>query len=109
MVKINANQTKWNLAPLFKGDNDPEMENKRKIVEQKSYEFINKWRDRDDYLKNPAVLKEAPDEYENRQRSYGADGSEGYYFHLRSAQEQNNPKIKAMAMPVRILTAASSL
>lgn len=41
MKKINVKQSRWNLAPLFKGDNDPEMENKRKIVEQKSYEFIN--------------------------------------------------------------------
>lgn len=101
MEKINVKQTKWNLTPLFKGDNDPEMENKRKIVEQKSYEFINKWRDRDDYLKEPAILKEALDEYENWQRFYGADADREVYFWLRTEQDKNNAKLKARLNKVR--------
>ncbi|HWR58073.1 MAG TPA: M3 family metallopeptidase, partial [Thermodesulfovibrionales bacterium] len=85
----------WNLKPLFDGDDDPRIEEKRKIVEQESYRFINKWKDRNDYLEDPAALKEALDEYERWNRNYGADGDEGYYFMLRTQQDQNNPALKA--------------
>jgi len=95
METIKIKQTKWNLTPLLSGDNDPTMEEKRKIVEQKSYEFINKWKDRDDYLKDPAILKEALDEYEGWERNYSVDGQEGYYFYLRIAQDQNDSNLKA--------------
>ncbi|MCL5024271.1 MAG: M3 family oligoendopeptidase [Nitrospirae bacterium] len=85
----------WNLRPLFEDDSDPRMEERRKIVEKKSYEFIRKWKDRRDYLVDPAVLRKALDEYEEWNRYYGADGDEGYYFMLRTQQDQNDPKLKA--------------
>jgi oligoendopeptidase F len=88
-------QTTWNLKRLFNGDDDPRIEEKRKVVERKSYEFINKWKDRKDYLKNPSILKQALDEYEQWKRDYGSDGDEGYYFWLRTTQDQNNPNLKA--------------
>ena len=88
-------QITWNLKQFFESDDDPGIEGKRKIIEQKSYEFINKWKDSKDYLKNPAVLKRALDEYERWKRDYGTDGDEGYYFWLRTTQDQNNPKLKA--------------
>ena len=98
IVKNEDEQMKndtWNLSALFKSDDDSEMEKKRKIVLEKSYAFINKWKDRIDYLENPEVLKQALDEYEEWSRKYGSSGDEGYYFHLRSAQDQNNTKLKA--------------
>ncbi|MEW6066853.1 MAG: M3 family oligoendopeptidase [Nitrospirota bacterium] len=85
----------WNLKLLFDSDDDPKIGEKRKIVEQKSYNFINKWKVRKDYLKDPAVLKQALDEYEQWKKYYGADGDEGYYFWLRTTQDQNDPKLKA--------------
>lgn len=85
----------WNLKALFKNDDDPEIEEKRRIVEQESYKFINKWRNRSDYLEDPALLREALDEYEVWNRYYGTDGDEGYYFMLRTQQHQNNPSLKA--------------
>ena len=85
----------WNLAPLFSGDDDPRIEEKRKVVERKSYEFINKWKKRNDYLEDPAVLRRALDEYEAWNRRYGSDGDEGYYFMLRSQQDMNDPHLKA--------------
>ncbi len=97
MLSKKVKQTTWNLKPLFRSDNDPAMAEERKKIERESYKFINKWRNRTDYLENPAVLKEALDEYEELNRHYGADGGEGFYFQLRLAQEQNNPKIKAKA------------
>jgi oligoendopeptidase F len=88
-------QVTWNLAHLFDGDNAPEIFANRKIVERRSYEFINKWKDRTDYLRIPSVLKKALDEYEDWKRSCGSDGDEGYYFWLRTAQDQNDPGLKA--------------
>lgn len=95
MTKLKIKQTTWNLKSLFKSDNDPQIKKRRKIVEKESYRFINKWKDRDDYFKNPKILKQALDEYENWTRQYGAMGDEEAYFCLRYCQEQNNPKLKA--------------
>lgn len=88
-------QIVWNLKPLFDGDSDPLMDERRNVVEQKSYEFINKWKNRKDYLKDPALLRKALDEYEAWNRYYGTDGDEGYYFMLRTQQNQNDPVLKA--------------
>jgi oligoendopeptidase F len=88
-------QITWNLKQLFDSDNDPQMEEKRRLVEQKSYEFINRWKSRKDYLRDPAILRQALDEYEGWKRNCGTDGGEGYYFWLRTMQDQNNPDLKA--------------
>ena len=89
------NRCEWNLAPLFANDDDPRMKKARKIVEQKSYAFINAWKDRTDYLRNPVILRKALDAYEEWKRYYGTEGDEGYYFWLRTSQDQNNPSLKA--------------
>ncbi len=93
--QLKAAQTTWNLKPLFDSDHDGRMPQERRVVEQKAYEFINAWKDRDDYLRDPDVLKLALDRYEQWKRFYGSDGNEGYYFWLRTQQDQNNPKLKA--------------
>ena len=87
--------SEWNLKLLFRGDDDPRIAKTRKIVEQKSRAFINKWRNRTDYLRNPAVLKKALDEYQEWKRYYGSEGDEGYYFWLRTSQNQNDPVLRA--------------
>lgn len=88
-------QGAWNLTRLFESDNDPRIEEKRNIVQQKSYAFINTWKDRKDYLDDPGVLRRALEEYEAWSRDYGTDGDEGYYFMLRSQQDQIDPVLKA--------------
>jgi len=92
MKKIS---TTWDFAKFYKGDDDPAIEENRKAVEQKSYAFINKWKDRKDYLKEPAVLLKALDEYEEWKRNYGTDGNAGYYLWLRTQVDRNNPELKA--------------
>jgi oligoendopeptidase F len=92
---LSIKRTDWNLNPLFAGDNDPRMGKKRKILERESYAFINAWKDRADYLEDPVALRQALDHYESWQRRFGTDGDEGYYFLLRTHQNQNDPKIKA--------------
>jgi hypothetical protein len=66
--------TTWDLKRLFENDDDPKIENNTKTVEQKNHAFINKWKDRKDYLNDPAVLRKALDEYEALKKKYGTDG-----------------------------------
>ncbi|RJR28253.1 hypothetical protein C4561_00120 [candidate division WWE3 bacterium] len=95
MKKASKLNSQWILTPLLKSDNDPKIEDKTREVEEKCYEFINKWKDRTDYLEDPAILKTALDEYEHLSANYGTDGDVGYYFGLRSSQDQDSPAIKA--------------
>ena len=88
-------QITWNFRPLFDGDDDPKIEEKRGLLEKESYAFIKKWKDRKDYLKEPSVLRIALDEYEEWKRYFGSEGDEGYYFWLRTSQDENDPKLKA--------------
>jgi oligoendopeptidase F len=88
-------QITWNLEKLFSSDDNPAIEKKRKSLAKKSYAFIDKWKDRSDYLEDPATLKLALDEYELWKRQYGSEGDEGYYFWLRTTQDQNDPGLKA--------------
>ena len=85
----------WNLEYLFEGDDSPKIGRKRKKLEAECNRFINAWRDRKDYLEDPVVLRKALDEYERLMRFYGTDGDEGYYFWLRTQQDQNSSEIKA--------------
>jgi len=88
-------RTVWNLTPLFKSDDDLRMEQKRKLVEKTSAAFIAKWKTRRDYLKDTGMLRKALDEFEVWNRHYGTDGDEGYYFMLRTQQDQNDPALRA--------------
>ncbi len=88
-------QIVWDLSPLFENDDDSRIEEKKKIIEKKSYEFIRKWRARKDYIRDPSILKEALDEYEAWSKYFGTDGDVGYYFWLRTQQDQNDPELKA--------------
>lgn len=92
---VNIKKTSWDLSPLFASDNDPKMEEERVLVKEANDAFISKWKQRDDYLTNPKVLKEALDEYEALQHTYSTEGNEGYYFWLRSEIDEANPDIKA--------------
>lgn len=85
----------WNLSPLFKSDNDPEIPKYQALVEEKTAEFVQKWKTNDKYLKDPKTMLEALDEYENWARNYGLYNRLGYYLHLRSAQDQEDVNIKA--------------
>lgn len=79
------------------------MEEDKRAVHDAAYAFINKWNPkvedgqhpRDDYLHDPQVLAEALAEYEEWLRNYGTDGKVGFYFSLRTSQDQTNPKLKA--------------
>lgn len=94
MLNKKSKKYTWNLSPLYKGDNDPQIKKDMATVKRANYRFINKWRERDDYLRDPQILRQALDEIEKINETYGLTGKYGYYFSLRSAQDENNPKLK---------------
>lgn len=95
LLMSNNFNTQWDFSSLW-NDDDPDLANKKRAEhEKKTYEFINKWKDRTDYLEDPKVLREALDEYEEWGRNYGIQGDEGYYLGLRLYLEQDVPEIKA--------------
>ncbi len=93
--KIKFVKTEWDLNPLFKNDNDPKIKKRRQFIGRESQKFINKWKNRGDYLKNPVVLKQALDEYERWKKNCSGGGMEEYYFWLKSEKNETDPKIKA--------------
>ncbi len=88
-------KTEWDLSPLFNSDTDPNMEEARNDIRAKTDAFISKWKNRDDYLSDPKVLSEALQEYEDWHETCAGGGSEAYYFDLRTAQDENDPELKA--------------
>ena len=94
-MELEAGKTEWDLSPLLSGDDDPSIEEKRKEIEEKNKTFVDKWKDRDDYLKDPEILKEALDEFEALEKEFGTSGVEGYYFSMRNSQDSQDPKVKA--------------
>src|SRR5689334_22600151 len=93
--KLDTSKTSWDLSPLYSSDDDPRMLDDRKKIEEANYAFINKWREREDYLTDPAVLTEAMNELEELDRMWGNSGKEGYYFGLRLVLDQSNTDLKA--------------
>lgn len=88
-------KTKWDFTPLYKTATKSEILKRRNEVKSASDKFIKKWKHRNDYLKNPSVLKAALDEYEAWQAKFGTYAREDYYYGLKEAQDQINTNIKA--------------
>lgn len=86
-------QTTWNFQLLFK--NEKEIESYRKKSEKETEAYTKKWQDRDDYLKDPKVLKEALDEFSAWATEYGPASKALFYYSLQNALDQNNPDLKA--------------
>jgi oligoendopeptidase F len=94
-MPTKAGSAVWDLRPLFAHDDAPEIEEALRGVGRAGRWFIDKWGDRSDYLHEPDVLAEALDDYEKWKRRYGTDGDAGFYFWLRTQQDQNDPGLKA--------------
>jgi len=84
-------KTEWNFEPLLKED----FSEARKKIENAYLNFRDKWKNNQDYLEKPEVLKEALDEYNDILENYIYCGSEGYYYHLRAEVEENNSEVRA--------------
>ena len=95
MEGIKTIRTEWDLSQLLKHDDDGMFEQKIKVADEKHNEFVKKWKNREDYLKHPEVLKEALDDFNNLNEKHANGGDVMYYFMLRSSQNQDDPKVKA--------------
>jgi oligoendopeptidase F len=93
-------QTTWNLSPLFASDTDPQIKKEREIVEKVNKQFVAKWTKDNTYLSDPKKLLTALDEFEKLNFSYGTSGKEGYYFWLRSSQDQLDTNLKAQSAKI---------
>lgn len=94
--------TEWSFQSLFPlGDNDPAIEEEMATIRANTESFVRKWKTgkdgkpRTDYLQDPGIMKKALDDLERYLRSHGVAGKAGYYFHLRSFQDQFNPVLYA--------------
>jgi len=94
-MKLNTSKQTWDLDKFYKSETDPKIKKDMEVVKKINYQFINKWKDRKDYLKDPKALKQALEESEIIDEKYGVDGNFGYYFSLKSALNQIDPKLKA--------------
>jgi len=94
-MKNEKKEYEWDLSGMFKGINDSKIKDKRKEWENATNKFILKWKKREDYLKDPKIMKEALDDYEKWARFFGTGADEFYYFWLRSHQNQTDSEIKA--------------
>jgi oligoendopeptidase F len=95
--------TEWDLSPLMSGDDDPKLPEILEALKEAARSFVVKWKDRDDYLSDPKILREALDEYETWQRESGTWGNPGFYFHLRREVKSDDPNLKAKESQVQDL------
>lgn len=87
--------TSWNLKQLFENDSDPRIAGLRVEMKKAHVSFEKAWKKRTDYLTDPAILKEALDEYEALERTYAGNSKESYYFWLQSELDTSNAALKA--------------
>jgi len=92
---LNAKRTSWDLSPIMQDAGEENIKKELREVRGANADFIKKWKNRDDYLKKPAVLKEALDDLEKISRNYGSSGNPGFYFGLLSSLRQDDTNVKA--------------
>lgn len=91
----DASKTTWDLTPLASHDEDQTLAKEQEELQKRAEAFVMKWKAREDYLHKPEILKEALDDYEAWMRTGGSGGNGTYYYHLRTEQDESNPKLKA--------------
>ncbi|HSX41595.1 MAG TPA: M3 family oligoendopeptidase [Candidatus Saccharimonadales bacterium] len=93
-MSLDTAKTKWELSPLLKSDDDPNIQKYREVTTKLAEDFAGKWRERKDYLEQPGVLKAALDELEALERR-PEPVAELYYFSLRTSQDAISSDLKA--------------
>lgn len=88
-------KTEWDLSGLLSGEDDPKIEQLKEAASKRNAAFVAKWKDRTDYLEDPAVLTEALAEYEKMEEVGIGGGAAWYYFWLRLKLDQDNSALKA--------------
>jgi oligoendopeptidase F len=79
----------------FEWANPNNFKNERKLNEKAHDEFVNKWKNKQDYLEKDEILKEALDDYEKLIKNFTQGGKEGYYYWLKQELNENDLDIRA--------------
>jgi oligoendopeptidase F len=96
MPKSADNTYVWNLTRLYDSPTDPRLEADLAAAATAVETFAAKWQPRTDYLEQPAVLREALDEYEQLYRSIGTGSRPSYYLGLSRVINQNDSELKGL-------------
>jgi oligoendopeptidase F len=89
-------QTEWNFDLFFGGKaTEEKLKRDQASVVRATRAFVKKWKGKDNYLKDPKVLRKALDEYEAWRRKWGVGGRSEYYYWLRAQKNLADPKNKA--------------
>jgi len=95
MKATKNKKNEWNFGLLLGEKGETGLPALREKAVAETGKFVKKWKDRTDWLEDPAVLREALDEYENWARFYGPNATEEYYYKLHLEQDQNDIAVKA--------------
>src|SRR3989338_5943838 len=89
-------RTEWNFELFFGGKATPQKLKADQVSTLRATRaFAKKWKGKDDYLKDPKVLRRALDEYEAWRAKWGVGGRSEYYYWLRTQKNLADPKNKA--------------
>jgi oligoendopeptidase F len=91
-------RTQWDLSHL--GIDENNILTHLKEVSENVDAFVEKWKNRSDYLENPNILRVALDDYEKLMRYYGTAGKANYFVLLSRALDRSNPTLKALEKKV---------
>jgi oligoendopeptidase F len=95
MLNTDKIITTWDFSSLFSSDTDPKIAAERLEIARQAQLFATAWQDRQDYLTDPDILRQALDQYEQWCKAYNTTGVAGYYLHLRSELNQLDSFLKA--------------
>jgi oligoendopeptidase F len=85
----------WNLKLLYENLKDPQIEQDIQASEQAIMTFVSHWKEQEEYLKDPKILKKALDEYEKLHREYGVLTKAFYYMFLKKELSLDDKEVKA--------------
>ncbi len=95
MKKLNTKKTTWDYSRILPSTDKKTLEKEKSDIARGTDRFVKKWKERNDYTKDAAVLKEALDDYEKWFRKYAGRGGYGFYLSLKTATDLSNPELKA--------------
>ena len=98
----------WNFKPLFKNPSQAALRAELKRARAASRRFAAHWQKRTDYLAEPKTLARALADYETLSAQTGGSGAAGYYIQLRTAQDQNDSRLKAWVNQIEAVESAVS-
>ena len=97
MKKDSENtEYQWSFEPFYSSWNDPRIQQDLDKSEEKVNAFVQKWKDRSDYLESAGALKESLDDYEYVLSDGGIIGNPGEYIELIYESHQDNAEVKSL-------------